>query len=81
LRRPGERPRWSVALSEIVDEAATPPARETLLWYRLACALPATLPAQSLAEGTSEQDAAAIRADYRLVLDSLGPCGRTRKPG
>lgn len=80
LRRPGERPHWSVALSEIVDEAAAPPARETLLWYRLACALPATLPAQSLAEGTTEGDAAAIRADYRLVLDSLGPCGRARKP-
>ncbi len=26
LRRPGEQPRWSVALTEIVDEAAAPPA-------------------------------------------------------
>jgi hypothetical protein len=77
LRRPGETPRWSVALSEIVDEAAAPPARDTLLWYRLACGLPASLPAQSLAEGGGD-DEAAIRADYRLVLDSLGPCGRTR---
>jgi hypothetical protein len=75
LRRPGEAPRWSVALSEIVDEAAAPPARGTLLWYRLACALPQSLPASSFSD---EGDAAAIRADYRLVLDSLGPCGRTR---
>ncbi|KAA5569740.1 hypothetical protein F3G50_31575, partial [Pseudomonas aeruginosa] len=28
LRRPGEQPRWAVALSEIVDEAAAPPARD-----------------------------------------------------
>ena len=42
LRRPGEQPRWSVALSEIVDEAA------------------------------------AIQADYRLVVDGLGRCVRTR---
>jgi hypothetical protein len=81
LRRPGEAARWSVALSEIVDEAAAPPARGTLLWYRLACALPAALPARSLSEGTSAEDAAAMRADYRLVLDSLGPCGRTRTAG
>jgi hypothetical protein len=80
LRRPGETPRWSVALSEIVDEAAAPPARDTLLWYRLACTLPPSLPQQSLAEGGGE-DEAAIRADYRLVLDSLGPCGRKRTIG
>ncbi|HEX5181774.1 MAG TPA: hypothetical protein VFW19_01355 [Allosphingosinicella sp.] len=78
LRRPGETPRWSVALSEIVDAAAAPPARDTLLWYRLACFLPARLPADSVPEGTSDADAAAIRADYRLVLDGLGACGRER---
>lgn len=81
LRRPNETPRWSVALSEIVDAAAAAPARDTLLWYRLACFLPRTLPAQSIPEGTSDADAAAIRADYRLVLDSLGPCGRERREG
>lgn len=78
LRRPGETPQWAVALSEIVDEAAAPPAPGTLLWYRLACSLPATLPRQSLAEADAEA-AAAIRADYRLVLDRLGPCVRTRR--
>jgi hypothetical protein len=78
LRRPGETARWSVALSEIVDEAAAAPRRDTLLWYRLACGLPRSIPPASLAEDSGDEDKAAIRADYRLVLDSLGPCGRTR---
>lgn len=79
LRRPGEEPRWGIALSEIaVDTAAAPPP-DTLLWYRLACTLPPTLPPQSLAEAEPEQHAA-IRADYQLVLQSLGPCARTRRP-
>ena len=77
IRRPGETPLWAVALSEIVDEAAAPPAPGTLLWYRLACGLPRALPRQSLAEA-DEQGAAAIQADYRLVLERLGPCARTR---
>ena len=77
LRRPGQTPAWAVALSEIVDEAAEPPAPGTLLWYRLACGLPRTLPSQSLAE--AGDDRAAIEADYRLVLERLGPCGRTRR--
>jgi hypothetical protein len=78
LRRPGQTPSWAVALSEIVDEAAAPPAPGTLLWYRLACGLPRALPRQSLAEADAEA-AAAIEADYGLVLDRLGPCGRTRR--
>ena len=78
LRRPGEIPLWAVALSEIVDEAAAPPAPGTLLWYRLACGLPGALPRQSLAEADAE-GAAAIQADYRLVLERLGPCVRNRR--
>jgi len=77
LRRPGERPRWSVALSEIVDEAAAPPAPDTLLWYRLACTLPPRLPPQSLSEASADETQA-IQADYRVVMDGLGPCARTR---
>ncbi|MBD8617832.1 hypothetical protein IFT67_02720 [Sphingomonas sp. CFBP 13728] len=78
LRRPGEQPRWAVALSEIVDESAAPPAPETLLWYRMACALPATLPERST--GSLEAaDATIAREDYAFVLAALGPCGRTRK--
>jgi hypothetical protein len=78
LRRPGQTPQWAVALGEIVDEAAAPPAPGTLLWYRLACTLPPRLPRQSLAEADAE-GAAAIEADYRLVLERLGPCVRTRR--
>ena len=77
LRRPGERPRWSVALSEIVDEAAAPPAPDTLLWYRLACTLPPRLPPQSLSEAGPDETRA-IQADYSLVIEGLGPCARTR---
>lgn len=76
LRRPGERPRWAVALSEIVDDAAGPPARDTLLWYRLACSLPAQLPAASVAD-LAAGDAVKAREDYDFVLAELGACGRT----
>lgn len=79
LRRPGEDPRWAVALGEIVDESAKPPAPDTLLWYRLACGLPPALPDSSTAN-LSAADGAAARADYALVLKGLGPCARARKP-
>jgi len=78
LRRPGQAPRWAVALGEIVDEAAAPPVPDTLLWYRLACTLPATLPAQSYSDA-DESSAAAIRADYGLVVQGLGSCVRNRR--
>jgi len=78
LRRPGEERRYAVALSEIVDESAAPPARDTLLWYRLACALPESLPDRSTAS-LSPEDAQAARDDYRFVLQKLGPCGRERQ--
>ena len=77
LRRPGQEPTWAVALGEIVDEAAAAPKADTLLWYRLACGLPRSLPPQSLAEASPEE-ATAIRADYQLVLDGLGQCVRQR---
>lgn len=75
LRRPGEAPRWSVALGEMVDEAAKPPAPDTLLWYRLACFLPAALP-DGATDDLSPADAEAARADYALVTAGLGPCVR-----
>ena len=77
LRRPGERPRWAVALAEIVDESAAPPPRDTLLWYRLACFLPRTLPPRATGEATPA-DAEAARTDYAFVLAQLGPCERSR---
>ena len=73
LRRPGQAPHWAVALTEMVDDSAAPPARDTLLWYRLACELPSTLPDAALA-GLSDEDAAATKADYGVVLAGLGPC-------
>lgn len=79
LRRPGIDPQWAVALGEIVDEAARPPAPETLGWYRLACFLPGELPATAVAD-LSPTDTAAARADYGFVMQSLGPCARVRAP-
>lgn len=77
LRRPGQEPRWALALGEIVDEAAKPPARDSLGWYRLACFLPRTLPDAAGSE-LSAEDAAAARVDYAFVIASLGACTRTR---
>lgn len=73
LRRPGEQPRWSVALTEIIDDAAAAPRRDTLLWYRLACALPATLPERATAS-LEPDDSAQAQADYRYVIEQLGSC-------
>jgi hypothetical protein len=73
LRRPGERPRWSVSMGEIVDESAGAPAKDTLLWYRLACGLPRQLP-ESAVGGEDPANARAAVEDYRLVLRELGPC-------
>ena len=77
LRRPGEQPRWSVALGEMVDDSARPPQPESLLWYRLACTLPPMLPRQALSEA-APAEAQAIMLDYRLVIERLGPCVRRR---
>lgn len=77
LRRPGEQPRWSVALGEMIDSAAQAPRPESLLWYRLACTLPRSLPRQAL-DDAGPTEARAIEADYRLIVDRLGPCLRNR---
>jgi len=77
LRQPQVAPRWFVSMSEFVDAGAAQPQRDTLLWYRLACFLPAQLPAASTAE--AGEHAAAIAADYRLVREGLGACTRTRR--
>lgn len=77
VRRPGQAPRWGVSWSEIVDQAARPPQRGTLEWYRLACTLPKQLPAQ--ANLTRDPQARALAAqDYAFVLQQLGSCERTR---
>lgn len=78
LRRPGEQPQWAVALGEMVDDSAKVPQRDSLLWYRLACFLPARLPAKSVA-ALSASDGDAVRRDYQLVIEKLGSCTRTIK--
>jgi hypothetical protein len=76
IRRPSEQPHFSVSLGEIVDESATLPQRDTMLWYRLACGLPAQLPALSLTE-LDRADAEAANRDYNAFRDALGECDRT----
>lgn len=76
LRRPGQPARWGVSLGEIVDETAVPPQPDSLLWYRLACSLPAQLPFEAI-RNLLPQDGEAARRDYAFVMESLGSCGRT----
>ena len=77
VRRPGMEPEWGVSWSEIVDQSARPPEPQTVAWYRLACSLPAQLPAGAFLQ----QDQASRRraeADYEFIIAQLGGCPRTR---
>lgn len=78
LSRPGQAKRWAVSTGDVIDESAIAPARNTLLWYRLACGLPRALDAK-LVESGNAADIGRAQTDYRFVMDSLGPCGRTRQ--
>ncbi len=76
-RAPGRNPVFNASFSELVGSGAGLPARDTLAWYRLACFLPAKLPVRAnIAAAQAEKDAAA--ADYEGLIQSLGPCPRTR---
>ena len=77
LSRPGQQKQWAVSTAEVIDASATAPQRFTLLWYRLACGLPRALPSDRV-EGTGSDNAARAQADYKFVIDALGPCGRKR---
>jgi hypothetical protein len=79
VRRPGMSKAWGVSLSEIVDQAARPPERDTLTWYRLACFLPRTMPAGASLSGSADQVRAAA-SDYAFVMEQLGECTRSRPP-
>ena len=76
VRRPGMAPRWGVSWTELVDQAAAAPARDTIGWYRLACTLPRTLPAAANV-ASDPADRARAEQDYRYVIDQLGTCTRT----
>lgn len=77
IRRPNMAPTWGVSWTEIVDQSAKPPAPDTLAWYRLACFLPRQLTPDDFLQA-DEAGRQRARADYQLILDSLGPCERTR---
>lgn len=77
VHRPNMTPVWGVSWSEIVDQAARPPARDTLAWYRLACFLPADLPPEASLSTDAGARARGV-ADYRFVMEQLGPCPRNR---
>ncbi|MFZ9396624.1 MAG: hypothetical protein ACO25F_11250, partial [Erythrobacter sp.] len=66
------RPGWRRPRSR----SARAPAPETIEWYRLACALPARLPAEANLAQDATGRALAAR-DYALVMGELGPCVRT----
>ena len=78
VRRPGMAPVWGVSFSEIVDQAVKVPQPGSLAYYRLACALPPSLPsAANLARDPA--DRARASDDYRFILSQLGPCTRMRE--
>ena len=77
IRRPGMEPTWGVSWTEIVDQAARPPARDTLAWYRIACFLPDEIPEGALLSRDPASQAQAVE-DFRFVQQSLGPCHRNR---
>ncbi|RVQ66617.1 hypothetical protein EKN06_10940 [Croceicoccus ponticola] len=77
LRSPSEPVRWGLSTGELVNPDAAPPAPDSLAWYRLACTLPAQLPASAQIASDSALRQAAAR-DYALVMRQLGPCGRQR---
>jgi len=78
-REAESQPRWFVSLSEFVDAGAAQPQPDSLLWYRLACFLPAQLPAAAIAD--AREHAQAIQRDYQLVRQQLGACPRNRSRG
>jgi hypothetical protein len=64
---------WSVSTSELVGESASVPQKQTLLWYRLACGLPRSMPDDVIA-GSEADTVSALKDDYAFVLAKLGSC-------
>ncbi|HEU4651338.1 MAG TPA: hypothetical protein VFS49_07980 [Croceibacterium sp.] len=77
VRRPGMEPEWGVSWSEIVDQSARPPEPQTVAWYRLACSLPAQLPAGVFLQ-QDQPSRRRAEADYEFIVGQLGDCPRTR---
>lgn len=73
---PGAAPTWGVSFSELVAEMGSPPRRDTLEWYRLACFLPPQ-PRMQANNSTAFAEQQQALTDYRMVIQALGPCNRT----
>ena len=76
--QPGSARRWAVSTGEVIDESASAPVENSLLWYRLACGLPQMLNAK-LIETNEGESTEKTQDDYRFIVMSLGPCDRTRQ--
>jgi hypothetical protein len=77
VRSPGVAAHWGLSVGDVIDPAARQPERKTLLWYRLACFLPRSLPAGANIS-SDPADAALAAEDYAKVISDLGSCVRTR---
>jgi hypothetical protein len=75
ITRPGVARKIALSRGDVIDESAVSVRPGTLLWYRLACALPATLPAKA---GGGDP---ALAADWAAAMASLGPCLRHTETG
>lgn len=73
--RPGSPRRVALSRGDVIDESAAGVRSGTLLWYRLACTLPATLPVKA------GGDDRALAADWAAAMSSLGPCQRSKSAG
>lgn len=78
VHKPGVPTRWGASFSELTANIDAPPQPDTLVWYRLACALPRDLP-DTIDSSDAPVDRAAALEDYRFVLSSLGECKRLRR--
>ena len=63
--------------SQTHPDAFVAPEPNTLLWYRLACFLPRSLPTGANIS-TDPADVALAAEDYAKVIADLGRCPRTR---
>ena len=73
LSRQGQERTLELALGDVIDEAAAGVKPRTMLWYRLACFLPQTLPAS-----IGGDDRAGLEDDYKFALGNIGKCERTK---
>ncbi len=74
--QPGRAESWGVSFSAVAAGASMPPGKETLEWYNLACFLPPSPPQSAYVSGSFAAKQQAY-ADYRMVIEALGPCDRS----